>query len=151
MHTSIFSIRRLGAMALVAAAAGGTIACSDDKDVDDEPEIGQITLTIGTVNVNSLAGNPPSGTTTIPRGNHIVTVVAKTSQGVTIPITTSEFELRITSSNNAVASYSMSTSNSLAGTLNAAAAGNATLNVQLFHKEEGHADYTILALPITVQ
>ena len=150
MQLTKFSIRRLAAVALVASAAAGAAGCSDDDDAEDEPAIDQITLTIGAVSITSLSGNPPTGTTTIPRGNHVVTVVAKTAGGVTIPLTTTEFELRITSSNNAVASYSMSTSNSLAGTLNAATAGTATLTVLMYHKLEGHDDYSV-TLPITVQ
>ncbi|MEX2281696.1 MAG: hypothetical protein WEE89_04315 [Gemmatimonadota bacterium] len=38
----------------------------------------------------------------------------------------------------------------LAGTFNAAAAGTATLNVQLFHLQKNHEDYEIETLAVTV-
>ena len=149
MQSHRFSIRRLAALALIALVASGTAACSDDEDEDDEPSIGQITLQIGSVTINSIGGNPPSTPVVIPRGNHAVTVTTRASNGQTITLSPSEFELRITSTNNAVASYSKATA--FGGTLNAAAAGSATLNVQLFHLVENHPDYEIRTLPITVQ
>ena len=146
---SIMSLRGAAATAMLVLATTGLAGCGSSDEPDTEPEIGQITLQIGAVAVNSVGGNPPSTATVLPRGNHVVTVLARTSNGQTITLDPTEFELRITSSNSAVASYSRNTA--LGGTLNAAAAGTATLNVQLYHLLEGHADYQIQTLNVTVQ
>jgi hypothetical protein len=148
MRTTHTALRRVAGILALSVTAFGLIACSDD-DVDDEPEIQQIRLVIGTQTFTSIGGNPPTGSVVIPRGAHPVTVTALTASGGVITLDSREFELRITSSNTAVANYTKASA--FSGILAASAAGTTTLNVQLYHLVEMHADYTLASMAITVQ
>lgn len=132
-------LRRCTSVAALSFLVLGATACDDD-DPPEEPEIEQIRLNVGTVVINSVSEQPPTQAVSIPRGTHTVTLTAMTASGQTINLS-SEFELRIDSSNTNVLTHTRS---GLGGTINALAVGTSNLTVEVFHIGEGHSDYTVV-------
>jgi hypothetical protein len=122
-----------------------TTACDDDPvEVEEEEEIVEVTLTIGGVSRTSVNEQNPSSPTTIPAGTHTVTVSARGE--VTQNFDLGEFELRITPSG---AGVTFTRTGALTGTLAVPNAGSFTFRLELFHLEEQHVDYTVVAWPLT--
>jgi hypothetical protein len=138
-------LRRFKLVAAVGVLVTGLVACDDDP-VQVEPEIDQVRLVIGSVTINSVGGNLPSQTPSIPRGTLNVTITALDADGD--PITLEEdVELQITSVSGVPISFTRSTTNPLAGSLTVNTAGTANILVQLFSVEHDHDEYTIGAEP----
>lgn len=149
----MFRISRKTPFAKIAAAAAlvvGLTACDDDPtDVEPEPDVEAVRLVIGTTTVTISGGVVTGGPVTIPVGDTNVTATFLNSAGVQDPIAHSdEFELRIESSDDAIASFT--STGDFTGTIHGNATGSAVLDIQLFHIAEQHEDFE-QPLPITVE
>jgi hypothetical protein len=140
-------LRRSSGIVALGLLLTGLTACEEDEGPEEEPEIAAIRLVIGPATINSTGGNPPATTPSIARGTHNVTVTALAANGSTITLG-SDFELRILQVSGVALPFTRT--GALTGTINAAAAGQGVVTVQIFHLGEGHEDYEVAALTINV-
>lgn len=135
--------------ALVLTAA--TAACDDDPiGSDDEPEIANVRVSVGTQSVTISEFGQQTGTLTVPTGNSVVAAAWLRADGQPEPLITSEeFELRLVPSAGTTG-VTFTPAGAFGGTLNATTSGEKTVQLQLFHLEEQHADFQ-QTLRFTVQ
>ena len=128
------------------------IACDDDPtDIEEhEPDVDSVQLVIGGTTVTiSGTGVVTGGPVTIPVGNTSIVATFLNADGDPDPIAMSdEFRLEIVSDDEDVVSFT--STGGFAGTLVGGEAGATVIDVQLFHIEEGHEDFS-QPLPVTVE
>lgn len=126
-------------------------ACGDDpaEPGHDEELPAEMHLTIGgqTVTVTEFGTQTPNPVL-LPPGTHQVTVQFLDDEEQVMAIDADEYRLEINSDAPAVASYQGS--GAFTGTLTTAA-GSTAIRPQLFHIEEGHADFGPFPVNVTIQ
>ena len=132
---------RFGAVLL---ALGTTAACDDPIDVDDEPEVTTIRVTAtrpgGQTETISVTANSQSpATVNLPSGTTITAAFLRADGSVETLVNANDFELRVAPVTSGV---TFTRTGPFAGTLNASTAGTKTVNLELFHLEEGHPELT---------
>jgi len=146
-HRSTRTFLKLAVIAILATGA----ACDDDTaEPDDEPDVRTIRLTIGAQVFNQVRGNPTP--VTVARGANSLNAIFLRADGqVETRVTPNEFELRVTTANNGVLTFTRSSA--FAGVLTGVAAGSTTMTVCLFHLQEGHCepDVEVTGIAVTVQ
>ena len=128
--------------AVLALTAFAMPGCDDSVEPEPEPEVETLRLTIGTqtVSVNIDSGVITGGPVVIQRGNTNLLAVFLRADGTPDPlVTATTFRLEVTSSNNAVLTFTRS--GPFTGTLNGLQAGTATVSFALFHLEENHNEW----------
>jgi hypothetical protein len=141
-------LRRWAGLAAVVALTATTGACSDDPTGEErEPEIAFARISVGGQSVTINDAGTQTGTLTVPRGQSTVTVAYfRDNNQPEDLVTSAEFEVRLLA-RTGTSGVTFTPSGAFGGTLNTTTAGAKSLDVQLFHKEEGHADFnTILTL-----
>ena len=146
-----FRLNRFMILAFSFALMGTLGACDDDPvEPEEEPEVETVRLTIGGQVITMVSGNPPSSPITITRAAHAVAAVYLRADGSNETLVTSaEFELRLVPANSSILTFT--TAGAFGGTLTGVAAGSTTMRLELFHKVEGHADFTVTNIAVTVQ
>jgi hypothetical protein len=128
-------------------------ACDDDPvEVEEEPEIAALRLTVGTqvVTVDAEFGTVTGGPILISVGNANISAVPIDENGeVMADVTAAEFRFDVVSDDTGVVTFSRTSG--FAGTLNGVAAGQTSIDVSLFHLEEMHNDFGEFPVPVTVQ
>lgn len=143
--------RRLAALALALPLAIIMAGCSDDPVVPHDEELPhEMQLTIGgtVVTVTEFGSYTPNPVILAP-GAHEVSVVFLDDDGAPMDIHDDDYRLDIISDQPAVVTYDASSA--FTGTLTAVAAGSTTIRPQLFHIEEGHADFGPFPISVSVQ
>ena len=138
----------LGAVLIAALVAPLAVYAVEQVGVDgsDRKFDSTITETIGGQQVNITEG--AGGSVTIPLGATAVSATFLDADGETLDLG-SAFELRLNSTNTARVTFTRS--GPFAGTLNGLTAGNAVVEVVLWHIEEQHEDFGPQNLTVTVQ
>ncbi|MGH7477122.1 MAG: hypothetical protein ACRELD_12690 [Longimicrobiales bacterium] len=133
----MFRIKRLSL--LVAPLALFAIAgCGDDPVAEEDEEVFEMVLTVGT-QVVTIIGGTVAGTFDLGvNSTSTLTTAFFAADGDAMVLDVDEFELRITSSNAAVVDFT--STGPFTGTLEAGSAGQTTIHVELFHLVEGHSD-----------
>ena len=143
--------RRTAALVLALPLAVTLSACGNvpvEPHDEELPQEMQLNLggTLVTVSDNgSYTPNP----LILPVGAYEVSVVFRDDQGEVMEIGDDEYRLDISSDDNSVLTYS--SSSAFTGTLTASAAGGTAIRPQLFHIQEGHADFGPFPVAVTVQ
>jgi hypothetical protein len=148
----MLSNRRRFALVTAIVALGFGSACSDDPVEPPDPadEIATVRVTIGTQTVNFTEGGPNPGSITVPVGTNNVTVTFLRANNSTVTLDGNEFEIQLNSQNTARVTFERTAP--FAGNLRGVAAGSAAVVVvQLYHKQEMHADFGPHNLNVTVQ
>ncbi|HZF66828.1 MAG TPA: hypothetical protein VEZ47_02200 [Gemmatirosa sp.] len=146
------TVRTCAALATLSLAA----ACGDDPDVEDEPEIASVRLTVtppgGAAQNYVLRTTGTNPTIALRVGTNAVSAVALDDDNQTISLG-SDFELRIVRSVSVVGASEVETpltgavtftrTGGLAGSLVATGAVTpaATAMLRIFHTGEGHGDF----------
>ena len=141
-------LRRWAGFAAVVALTATASACSDDPTGEEnEPEIAYARVTVGSQSVTIDDTGAQTGTLTVPRGQSNVTVAYfRDDNSVEDLVTSAEFEVRLVP-RTGTSGVTWTPNGAFGGTLNTTTAGQKSLDVQLFHLEEGHADFnTIVTL-----
>jgi hypothetical protein len=135
-------------LALLVLVLGSIAACDDDPTEPEDPaeDLAVIRLSIGGQQVNITEG--AGGSVTIPLGATAVSATFLDAAGLTLDLG-SAFELRLNSTNTARVTFTRS--GPFAGSLNGLTAGNAVVEVVLWHIEEQHEDFGPQNLTVTVQ
>jgi hypothetical protein len=142
--------RRTAAMALALPLAVLLAGCGDDPvDPHDEELPHEMQLSIGGTVVTITDNGSYLPQPILSVGPHEVSVVFRDDEGDVMDIHDDEYRLEITSDDTSVLTYS--SSSAFTGTLTASTAGSATIRPQLFHIEEGHADFGPFPVVVTVQ
>lgn len=154
------SPRRSLLMAALVASSALLAGCDDDpaEPVEPEPEFNRVEFTLtsgGTTRVDTVTttgtqtGNRmfPTGTTTVSVTN---TRFLKADGTVDPVVTAADFELRgSTDGTSAGVTFALTQGESFRGTIAGLTAGTRTIRMLLFHKVEGHEDFSqILTLVI---
>lgn len=144
-------LRRWAGFAAVVALAATASACSDDPTGEEpEPEVAYVRITVGSQSVTVNAGGTQTGTLTVPRGQSAVTVAYfRDDNTVEDLVSSDEFEFRLVP-RTGTAGVTFTSSGAFGGTLNTSTAGQKSLDVELYHLEEGHPDFTTI-LTLTSQ
>lgn len=149
-------LRTLRALAAVAALSFGVAACDDDPQVEEEPEIAALRLTVtpasGTAQTYTLTTGGANQNIALRVGANTVSAVALDDNNQAINLG-SDFELRIVRSltvqgaseveNPLTGAVTFTKTGGMTGTLVAtgAVAAPATALVRVFHVGEGHGDF----------
>jgi hypothetical protein len=144
-------LRRWAGFALLAVMTTTAAACDNDPTgEDDEPEIADVRVTIGNQTVTINEAGAQSGTLTVPRGQSNVTVafLRDNGQPETL-VTAAEFELRLVP-RTGTTGITFTANGVTGGTINTTSAGQKSLDLQLYHREEDHTDFNRI-LTITSQ
>ena len=137
--------RHLRVAAVLFVSLLATAGCGDDPvEVEEEPNVATMRLTVGTstINVNAATGTVTGGPITIAR-NATVNISAQflTAAGTPDPVVSAtSFQLSASSANSAVVTFTRV--GSFSGTLTGVAAGSTTITFGLFHVGEGHNEFT---------
>ncbi len=149
--TSIYTHAKRSALTLM--LAGALVACGDDTvEPEQEPDVATMRITVGTqtINVNAKTGAVTGGPLLLTRGTATtVSVQYLRSNGSADPlVTTADFRTDITPSSTAALSFART--GAFTGTLTGIQAGSTSVNVNLFHLGEGHAEFD-WDIPVTIQ
>ena len=149
---STLSTRRSLLAVLLAATGTLTIGCDDDPTdpPEPEPEVDRIEFTLTatgqtarTVTVNSAGVQ--SGTATFNAGTTTVSLSArclKADGTVETLVTAADFELRQATGGTTGVTFALATGQSFQGTISGlTGTGERIVQMQLWHKAEGHADF----------
>ncbi|MEX0891331.1 MAG: hypothetical protein WEB88_04105 [Gemmatimonadota bacterium] len=132
-------------LAVLLAGCGGDTVEPHDEELPQEMQL-NLGGTLVTVSDNgSYTPNP----LILPVGAYEVSVEFRDDQGVVMEIRDDEYRLEISSDDGTVLTYS--SSSAFTGTLTASAAGSTAIRPQLFHIQEGHADFGPFPISVTVQ
>lgn len=140
--------KRAFAFAPFLAAVALITACDDDPVAPPDPgeAVEAIRLTVG----NQTIDLPDTDAVTIPLGATNVSATFLDADGNAVE-GLDEFELLIeTEGAEDVVTFDGSGSDPFAGTLTGESAGTASVEVQLYHTEEGHEDFSA-SLNVTVE
>ena len=144
---SIPSVRRLAALALIAATA---VACKESTDPgEDEPEVSSMRLTVGSSTVTvaengAVTGGPLRISTTDQALSATFLRADGTPESL---VTAAEFRLDVTGGTG----ITFTRTGPFGGTLRGASAGTVTVNFSLFHLIENHADFGPFPVSVQVQ
>ena len=153
------SPRRSVLMAAVIASSALFAACDDDP-VEPEPEPTfnrvEFTLTSGnTTRVDTVnTSGAQNGNNTFPPGTTTVTVAGvrflRPDNTVDPAVTAADFELRHSATGTSTGvTFALATGQSFQGTISGLTTGTRTIRMLLWHKAEGHEDFSqILTLVI---
>jgi hypothetical protein len=133
------------AVPLVVALSALT-ACEDDPVEPEEPEIGTVRLTLGSQTLNLEGGATVSAT--ISGASTAVSATFLADDGSALALDEDEFEIRLLPQTSGVVTFSRS--GAFSGALSRVAAGSVVVDVEVFHKIEGHEDFSA-RLSLTVQ
>jgi hypothetical protein len=138
-------------LAALALAAFAINACDEDPVAEEHEELpAEMRLTVGsqTVTVTSN-GTVTGGPIVVPVGTTSVSAVFITDDGDTFDASAAEFELRASSLDGSIASFTGTgpTTGSIVGS----AAGQTALRFELYHLIEQHEDFGPHQVPVTVQ
>lgn len=125
-------------------------ACSEEDEVEQEPDVAIIEINFGgnSVRINS-AGTVTGGSLTFPIGQTNVTARFLRANGSEDPLATEEeFELRIVPGSTAIATFT--SLGGFDGRITGIAAGTTLTRFQLFHIEEQHEDFEV-SVNITIE
>ena len=130
---------RFGAVLLALASAA---ACDDPIDVDDEPVVSTfrvtaVTPTGQTQTINVTANTQTPASVTLPSGTAITVEFLRPDGTIETIVNPLDFELRVQSVAGGV---TFTRTGPFAGILNSATPGAKTVNLQLYHLGEGHAE-----------
>ncbi|HXV85510.1 MAG TPA: hypothetical protein VD793_02370 [Gemmatimonadales bacterium] len=133
-------------LALGVALLGGS--CPDE--VEQEPEVAAVRLTVGTqtVEVSDNGTVTPAAGITINATTNLSATFLRADGSTETLVTDAEFELRVTSQSTGVVTFTRT--GPFAGTLNKLSTGPTQLSVELFHLVEQHPDFGPFPVPITV-
>jgi hypothetical protein len=147
---SRFRTRFATSLFVAAVAIPFAASCDEDPVEPEDPAdaIVAIRLTAGTQNVTITEGSA-QGSFTLPIGATNVTATFLDEDDAAVTLDSDEFEIQLEPSNTALVTFART--GAFAGTLTGVAAGNATVQVQLFHKIEGHPDFGPRDVNVTVQ
>lgn len=147
-----FSPRRAALVAPLALSLTLLAACGDSNPVDVDPadSVASVRLTLtntmATVVTIAEGGAVTGGPVVLPAGATTVAVSFLNAEGQLVG-GLDEFELRLVPANAALVSFTRT--GPFTGRLTRLAAGTTTLDVQLYHVLEGHADRN-WSLPVTM-
>jgi hypothetical protein len=135
---------------LVTALAIPFAAACDEDPVEphEHADVAGMLLTVGTQTVTLTEGGAQGGLT-IPNGASTITATFLDDDGDPIALHDDEFELRILPPNATVVTFART--GAFSGTLNGVADGSVIVQVDLYHIEEGHADFGPHNLAVTVE
>lgn len=135
-------LRRWAGLAAVVALTATAGACSDDPTGEEsEPEIAYARISVGGQSVTIDDTGTQTGTLTVPRGQSVVTVAYfRDNNQAEDMVTSAEFEVRLVA-RTGTSGVTFTPNGAFGGTLNTTTAGAKSLDLQLFHLEEGHADF----------
>lgn len=121
-------------------------ACKDDAvSPDDEPEVASMRLVIGgqTITISDAGVVSPATPLVLPLGGTTITAAFLKANGEPNDnVTTADFQLNVTIGSGIPVTFTRSTTNAFAGTLNVTGiASGVQLRFALFHIEEQHEDF----------
>jgi hypothetical protein len=130
---------------LLVFAAAFTTACDDDPaaPAEEEPEVETMRIVVGNQTINVTTAGVTGGPLVLQVGANNVSVQFLKANGQQDEIAHGGgFRLEVEPQGGAPVTFTLSATNSFAGTLNATAtATGAVLRFSLFHIEEGHEDF----------
>ena len=143
-------LRRWAGFAAVVALTATASACSDDPTGEEpEPEVAFVRVTVGGQSV-TVGGGSQTGTITVPRGQSTVTVAYfRDDNSVEDRVSSTQFEFRL-NPRAGTSGVTFTPNGDAGGTLNTTTAGQKSMDVELFHLEEGHPDFNAI-LTLTSQ
>jgi hypothetical protein len=124
-------------------------ACSDDE-VEPEPQVAFVEVSIGaTVLRINEQGTVTGGSLSIPIGPTAISVrFLKADGSVESLVTAAEFELRVTTNNTGIATFTRG--GPFNGTITGVAAGSTNVTFLAWHLQENHEDFaTTTSLTVT--
>lgn len=155
---SSIRIRRSTQFALLLASMT-VVACGDDPNEpeDPEPEVQTMTLTAGasTLTIDKSVGGPtPAGSVLlVPAGVATITASFRKADGsIETLVSGAEFDVRISPATGTPFTWTPSTN--LGGTLTTSgvtSGQNIASTIDLFHREEAHADFGPFNFTIRIQ
>jgi hypothetical protein len=143
-------------LALVIGCVSIVAACGDDDPVEPEPEpeVQTMTLTAGasSITIDKTTG-APSGQLTIPSGTSTITATFRKADGsIESLVTGAEFDVRIRPATGTPFTWTPNTSLGGAIVTSGVTSGQTIAStVDLFHREENHADFGPFNFTIRIQ